>query len=182
MRDRGVAGRYARALVDAAKREGILLDVAESYAAVVQIVAENPALPTFLEVPQVAEDEKKQIIATLFGDRVEPLLVRFFHLLIDKNRIEHLQEIGEVFASLVETEQGIARAIVTTAVALPADLEERLIERLAALTGSQIVLRKKVDPAVIGGVCVTLGDRIIDGTVRSNLSELREHLGRAAVR
>ena len=77
---------------------------------------------------------------------------------------------------------GVIRAQVVTAIPLPDDLAAALAGRLAAFTGKKIVLEKKTDPAVIGGVCVTLGDKILDGTVRTNLDELGKTLGEAQVR
>jgi F-type H+-transporting ATPase subunit delta len=182
MRDRGVASRYAQALVTASKTEGVMADVADSYAAVVQVMTRNPDLPSFLEGPQVAEDEKKELLSSLFSSRIEPILLRFFNLLIDKNRIEYLSEIGETYAALVEREQGFARAVVTTAIPLPDDLEQVLSDKLAALTGAKIVLEKKVNPTVLGGVSVTVGDQVIDGTVRTQLDQLRDYLAKAPVR
>ncbi len=182
MRDRRVAARYARALLQAARSEADLAALAESYAGVAQVMRDHPALPAFLEGPQVAEDEKKQLLESLLGGRVEPLLLRFFHLLIDKNRIEHLCAIGEEFALQVEAEQGYRRAVVVTAVPLPGDLEEALRARLAALASAKIILEKKVDPGVIGGACVTMGDQILDGTVRTNLMRLRDRLLQAPLR
>ncbi|MBM4130093.1 ATP synthase F1 subunit delta, partial [bacterium] len=117
-----------------------------------------------------------------FGPRLEPVLLDFFNLLLDRNRIELLRDIGEVFAELVEADGGLVRARVVTAIALPADLETKLRDKLAQVTGKNVVLEKKVDPAVLGGVCVTLGDRIIDGTVRTNLDRLRKKLATAQVR
>lgn len=179
MRDRGVASRYAGALLTTGKEEGVLGEVAESYIAVNQVMAENPALPSFLEGPQVAESEKKELISSLFADKVEPVLVRFFHLLVDKNRLEYLVEIGEEYGRLVEREQGVARAVVTTAVPLTDDLEAALTAKLAALTGARIIMEKSVDPGVIGGVSVTVGDQIINHTVRTQLDQLRDHLSGA---
>ena len=182
MRDRRVGTRYAQALVTAAKAAKVLPDVADSYAGVVELMKGKPALVAFLEGPQVAEVEKKDLLNSLFTQRVEPVLLRFFHLLIDKNRIEYLVEIGERFATLVEKEQGYAHAVVVTAVTLPADLEQALIDKLVRLTGAKIVLEKKVNPAVIGGVRVTVGDQVVDGTVRTQLDQLREHLSRTPLR
>ena len=182
MRDRKVAVRYAGALLNSAKAEGVLQGVADSYAAVVEVFAAHPEVKAFLEGPQVAESEKKHVLESVFGERVEPVLLRFFHLLIDKNRIESLQDIGEEFASLVEQDQGIVRAAVVTAIPLPGDLEAALEKKLAGLTGARIIMDKRVDPAVIGGVKVTMRDKVLDGTVRTNLDLLRRQLGKTAVR
>ncbi|MFH1843021.1 MAG: ATP synthase F1 subunit delta [bacterium] len=182
MRDSRVAGRYAGALLAAALREKLsLADLAESYAGVRGVMDQHPDLPSFLGGPQVADDEKDALIISLFRDRVEEILVQFFLLLIRRNRIEYLVDIGKVFARLVEQEQGLQRAVVTTAVPLPDDLEQKLSEMLERLTGSKIIMKKNVDPAVFGGVSVKLGDRIIDGTLRTNLDKLAHQLGQARV-
>jgi F-type H+-transporting ATPase subunit delta len=182
MRERKIATRYAEALLIAAKDAGIVAGVAESYAGLLQTVAGNRDLATFLQAPQVPTQEKKALMKQVFGPRIEPLLLAFFNLLFDRNRLESFRDIGEVFAELVEADQGIVRARVVTAIALPADLESRLRAKLESVTGKSVILEKKVDPAVIGGVCVTLGDRILDGTVRTNLDRLRKTLGKAQVR
>lgn len=182
MRDRKVAARYAEALLRTAKPAGALAGCAESYAGVMEIMAANRELVVFLDSPQVREQEKKEVLKKVFGPRLEPVLLDFFNLLLDRNRIELLRDIGEVFAELVEADGGLVRARVVTAIALPADLETKLRDKLAQVTGKNVVLEKKVDPAVLGGVCVTLGDRIIDGTVRTNLDRLRKKLATAQVR
>jgi len=103
-------------------------------------------------------------------------------LLLDKNRMENFRDIGEEFAELVEQEQGVMRAKVTTAIPLPDDLEKQLRDKLAGLTGKTMILEKRVDPAVLGGVKVVMGDKILDGTVRTNLDLLRKTLEKAPVR
>ena len=182
MRDRKVAIRYAEALLLATREAGLVAGCAESYAGLLDAVAGNRDLATFLHSPQVATQEKKDLLKKLFGTRIEPLLLDFFYLLLDRNRLDSVRDIGEVFAELVEADQGITRAGVVTAVVMPDDLEARLRVKLESLTGKSVILEKKVDPAVIGGVCVTLGDRILDGTVRTNLDRLRKTLGNAQVR
>lgn len=182
MRDRKVATRYAGALLSSARKAGVLPGVAESYASLMDMHLGQTALRVFLDSPQVRTEEKKDLLKSVFGGKVEPLLLDFVFLLIDKNRIENFRDIGEEFALLVEQEQGVMRAKVTTAVALPADLEEKLKAKLSALTGKTMILEKRVDPAVIGGVKVVMGDKILDGTVRTNLDLLRKTLEKASVR
>jgi F-type H+-transporting ATPase subunit delta len=130
----------------------------------------------------VATQEKKDLIKAVFAGKIEPVLLNFFYLLIDKNRIENFRDIGEEFAAMVEDEMGVIRARVVTAVALADDLADSLRAKLAQATGKKVILEKKVDPAVIGGVCVTLKDKILDGTVRTNLDLLRKKLEQAPIR
>ena len=181
MRDRKVATRYAEALLISAKAEGVLLEVAESFAAVMEITADNRDLLIFMHSPQVRTEEKKELLKTVFGAKVETVLLNFFYLLVDRNRIENVQDIGEVFADLVEQDQNIVRALVTTAIALPDDLAASLKTKLVAYTGADVILEKKTDPAVLGGVCVKIGNRVLDGTVRTNLAQLGKQLGAARV-
>ena len=182
MRDRKVATRYAGALLASAREAGVLEGVAESYAAVLDLHLAQTDLRIFLESPQVRTEEKKELLKTVFGPHIEPLLLNFALLLIDKNRMENFRDIGEEFAALVEQEKGLVRARVTTAVPLPDDLEKQLRDKLAGLTGKTMILEKRVDPAVIGGVKVVMGDQILDGTVRTNLDLLRKTLEKAQVR
>jgi len=182
MRNRGVASRYAQALLDTSRKGGVLDGVAESYAAVAALYAERPDLGSFLEGPQVSDQEKKQLLDNVFGQKIEPVLLHFFHLLLKKGRIEHLTDIQTEFQVLVEVDQGFVRAKVVTAVPLPEDLERALTDKLASLTGKKITLRKRVDPAVIGGVCVAMGDQVIDGTIQTNLAKMRAQLSAADVR
>ena len=118
-------------------------------------------------------DFDKGELALQIGDRAVAAI---------QDRLDALGDIAEVFAELVEADAGIVRAQVVTAIALPEDLEARLRKTLAGVTCKSVLLEKKIDPAVIGGVCVTLGDRIIDGTVRTNLDRLRKTLATAQVR
>ncbi|MBU0741089.1 ATP synthase F1 subunit delta [bacterium] len=182
MRDRGVATRYAQALLDTSRKAGLLEGVAESYAAVAQVFDQKPELARFLEGPQVADREKEQLLDNLFDRKIEPVLLHFFHLLLAKGRIEHLSDIQSAFQTLVEIDRGYMRARVVTAVPLPGDLERDLVDRLASLTGKRITLRKRVDPSVIGGVCVSMGDQVIDGTIQTNLTKMRAQLSAADVR
>ncbi len=182
MRNRGVATRYAQALLDTSQKTGVLDDVADSFSGVAQVYAENPDLETFLEGPQVSDKEKLQLLDSVFGSRVEPVLLHFFHLLLEKGRIEFLAEIQAAFQEMVEVAQGFMRADVVTAVPLPEDLEQDLADKLAALTGKKVTLLKRVDPSVVGGVRVCMGDQVIDGTIRTNLTKMRAQLSAVDVR
>jgi len=182
MRDRKVADRYAQALLDVALANDVLDGVVESYDGLMAVVAGRDDLRHFMQSPQVPTQEKKALIHDTLSGRVEMVFLHFVELLLDKDRILYLADIHTAFVARVEAHKGLQRARVVTAVPLADDLAQKLRARLEALTGQTIILDKKVDPAVIGGVCVTMGDRILDGTVRTGLALLRETLEKAPLR
>lgn len=179
MRDRKVALRYAQALFAVARERGVVDALDESLQGLSAVVAEHAGFRLFLQNPQVTLARKKELVQTAFGGKVEPVMMHFLELLLDKDRILYLRDIQAAFRTLVEDHKGLQRALVVTAVPLTDDLQERLVRKLAAMTGRQIILEKKVDPSVIGGVCVTMGDQILDGTVRTGLQRLRDVLDTA---
>jgi F-type H+-transporting ATPase subunit delta len=182
MRDRKVADRYARALLEVAIERDVVDGVAESFDGLMGVVVGRDDLRHFMQSPQVPTHEKKALITDVLSGRIEETLLFFLELLLDKDRILNLADIHEAFIAQVEAHKGLRHAQVVTAIPLPADLEQKLRLQLEALTGQTIILDKKVDPAVIGGVCVTLGDQILDGTLRTGLSLLRESLERTPLR
>lgn len=182
MRDRNVAVRYAQALLDVCIEQQLVDGVSESFDGMMSALAGQSGLRVFLQSPQVRTEEKKELLRKVLADQVEPVLLDFVELLIDKDRLIHIADIHEEFQNLVEKHQGLQRARVVTAVPLPADQEAELVAKLEAHTTNRIILEKKVDPSVLGGVCVTLGDKILDGTVRAGLDELRTTLEKAPLR
>ncbi len=182
MRDRKVADRYAQALLEVALDRGVLDGLEESFDSLIEVVADRGDLRHFMQSPQVPTHEKKALIHDTLGGRVEPTLLNFLELLLDKDRILHLADIHEAFGLRLASHRGLQRADVVTAIPLADDLAAKLRQKLEALTGQTIVLENRVDPAVIGGVCVTMGDRIIDGTVRTGLARLHETLEKAPLR
>jgi F-type H+-transporting ATPase subunit delta len=175
--DQGVAKRYAVALFGAAKTEGVvqeLLGDLESLEAMV--VVHDPRLVKFLESPQELDEDKVNLVHRLFDGRTTPLFVRLILLLLRKKRILHLLDTIKAYRRLVEESQGVTEAIVTTAVKLPEDLEARLQAELARLFAKKVVVRKRIDPAIIGGMYVMIEGKIIDRSLRSEIAKLRDDL------
>jgi F-type H+-transporting ATPase subunit delta len=182
VRDRNVALRYAQALLEVCVERGEVDGVSESFDGMMAAMTGLPDLRVFLQSPQVRTQEKKELLRNVLGGKVEPVLLDFVELLIDKDRLLHVGDIHEEFQTLVERHRGLQRATVVTAIPLPDDLAEQLVARLERRIERKVILDKKVDPSVIGGVRVTVGDYILDGTVRAGLDELRATLEKAPLR
>ena len=110
------------------------------------------------------------------GGKVQPLTLNLLNLLVDKRRAGVLPQVYEEYERLVRSFQNIALATAVTAVPLDAAQQAALERSLEARTGKDIELKTEVDPAVMGGVLVRIGDTVLDGTVRGKLERLREQL------
>jgi F-type H+-transporting ATPase subunit delta len=181
MKQIAIALKYARALFETSRDEGSLERVNENLAGLGQLEQTDPGYLKFLVSPQVLTEHKVQFLHTVFGSRLEPMTMHFLELLVHKGRIGILPEIVEVFQKLVEEHQEVLRARVFTAVPLSAEAERRLKTGLDRLTGKDVLLEKRVDPTVLGGVVVHLGPRILDGSLQNGLRILSETLHHAEV-
>lgn len=110
------------------------------------------------------------------GDRASGLFVKFVQLLIDKKRITAFAEIEKAFEALYEADRGIVEVSVITAIPLDMELERKAKATIEKRTGKTAKIVKRVDPGIIGGVIMIAGDRIIDGSIRNHLQEMRHEL------
>ena len=182
MPDRVVASRYAEALLEAVADPGELELVHENLSAVAGVVADNLQLKAFLEGPNIIDSHKEELVGKVFGERVDPMTRDFLRLLLDKHRIDHLGLISEEFQRLVERKRGQIRVKITTAIALPPDILDRLKRALDVSLGLDCILEPRVDKRVIGGVVAVVGDRVIDGSIRTAFDEMRKELMGAPLR
>jgi F-type H+-transporting ATPase subunit delta len=169
------ARRYAEAAFEVGTRDGTLerwradLDLAASLAGdrrSLNVLA-NPAIP--IERRATALDQ-------LLGDRVTAQTANLIRLLLRRGRIEDLPRVAAEFRRLDDRRQGITHATATSATELTQDEIRALTARLEQSTGGRIALDVEVDPSLLGGLIVRVGDRLIDGSVRGRLERLRNQL------
>jgi len=176
LKDTRVARRYAAALFAVAKRDGILDAVATDLTLVSRFVAEVPYLRAVLMQPLVSDERKNKVVSEAFGDRVTASTLGFLRLLIRKRREDLIDECVRDFRALLAEHNNTVEAEASTAVPLSPDQEARLTLSLQAMTGKTIKLTAHVDPQMLGGVVVRIGDRVIDGSVRGKLERLERQL------
>jgi F-type H+-transporting ATPase subunit delta len=176
-RDVTIARRYAQALFMAAQKKDVIARIGEDFAAIERVDrASGDRLRLFLEAPQVRHDHKIAVVEQGLRPFVHPLVIEFFRLLLAKKRVFRLRDIIEEFAHLVEKHQGIVRAKVTSAVPLNDSELAGLVASLESALAQKVKVDAHVDPAILGGLVVKVGDRIADRSVTTLLSQLRDQL------
>jgi F-type H+-transporting ATPase subunit delta len=138
----------------------------------------DPAVRRVLENTRVGQEPKQRLIEAALGD-LPPLPLNLARLLVRKNRTALAVDIAAQLEQLIEAQRGVSRAKAVTAVALSNAERDSLSRRLREQTGKEIVLETAVDPQLLGGVVVQIGDRLIDASTRARLKALRENLIRA---
>ncbi|NIA08634.1 MAG: F0F1 ATP synthase subunit delta [Nitrospiraceae bacterium] len=174
-----IAKRYAKALFAAAKEEGKLEDFSQALKEIDASLEKNPDIESTLISPIFPADLKHSVInGVIEALSIKGTLVNFLKLLVDRRRIQHLRQIVDSFQGLIDEEMGIVRAVVQSAVPLSGDLQKKFAEALAQVTGKQVTLQIEEDPAIVGGVVARVGDMVWDGSIRSQLQNIRESIGR----
>ncbi len=176
MREERVARRYARALFNAAVRAQSIEPVNEALQQLLSVLHEQPPLRHLLLNPLIPRERKQQMVQDTIGRSTHPLLASLLSVLVDKRRERLLTEVAREFGELRDEHLGIVRVQATTAYPLDSQQQEALIRSLERRTSRTVVLDTRVDPSLIGGIVVRIGDTIIDGSVRGQLLRLRQYL------
>ncbi len=169
-----VAARYAKSLIDLAQEKGLVEVMHSDMLFFQQTIADNRPLAVLLTNPIVRNAKKWSIINAVFGARLNSLTMSFFQIVAQKGRDNILEAIAVEFLKQYDTRNGVERATVITTVPLTDTLRTQLKAKVQALTGGKSVeLDEKIDDALIGGYVLRMGDRQIDASLRSQLSDLR---------
>lgn len=174
MRREPAARRYAQAVLELALEQNETEGWAADLAALAAVLGQPEAV-AFLESSKVPPQGKEQFLrATLGGLR--PLAMNLARLLVSRGRTAIAPQILAEYRRLLDERQGVAHAQVVTAVPL-ADRERQLVTtKLADLTGKMVVVEPRVDPHILGGLVVRIGDKLIDASTRARLLALKRSL------
>lgn len=135
-----------------------------------------PDVRTFFEMPQLRREDKWEIVTTAFGDKLGRPVLGLLHVLVDKRREVLLDGIVTTYDELLDTREGRVQANVVSARPLEPELVDALRAAIENQTQQHVVLHQRVDPTMIGGIRVSLGDLVVDGTLRRGLLDMRRSL------
>ncbi|HET8539820.1 MAG TPA: ATP synthase F1 subunit delta [Anaeromyxobacter sp.] len=172
-----IARRYAKALFSLAVESKRVEPWAKSLEALREAVATSPDLRDVLSNPVYSKEQRRAIVeqlATALNLDAEPANLLF--LLGDRNRLAYLAAVVETFRELADRHLGRLRAKVTSAVKLDDASAQAIADEFSRKHGAQILLDRAVDPAILGGVVAQVGSLVYDGSVRTQLEELRRQL------
>ena len=176
-----VYSKYSQAMFDIAKEQSKLEEYGTQLRAIRDTLQLNPDLRKFLEHPLVPPKSKKDTIQQIFSDEVSPMVLQFLYVMIDRRREAAIMAAIEGYIDLSRAAQNIEVARIHIVKELTADEEAKLIAGLEKMTGKKIDPLYFIDPSIIGGVVVQIGDRLIDGSLVRQLRDMKHSLLQADV-
>ena len=174
MREETIARIYADALMQAAEEHGKRKLVLEEIDSLAELENVQEEFRLFLESPRVDKSEKKKLLKDLFADKLDPLTLNFLSVLLDKNRQYLLRDIAVEYRRLDDEKEGIEEVLVRSARPVTDEERELYRQRLEKALGAKVRLAVQIDPSLIGGIVIKHEDRILDGSLRKRLEDLRE--------
>ena len=159
-----------------AQAEGVVSRVEEELFRLSELLKGNPELLQFLKDPNIKSEGKRRALSDLFQGRVHPLVLTTLTSLSDQDRGGRVLHVIEEFSSIAATARQKVTGEVTTAITLDGDTLSRLVTALNRATGKNVQLFQKVDPAILGGAIIKVGEQIIDGSLRRKLDQIQAKL------
>jgi F-type H+-transporting ATPase subunit delta len=177
----GMAGRYAQALFALCQETGATEQAADDLAAFAELVRSSADLQRFVKSPVVsAEEQVKALDALLSRAEIDGIAAKFIKLVAAKRRLFAIFDMIRDFNSLNDARKRVTRAEVTAAEALKPEHVEALRTALADISGGgEVDIAVKVDPAIIGGLIVKLGSRMVDSSLKTKLNSIRSRMKEA---
>ncbi|HTW41661.1 MAG TPA: ATP synthase F1 subunit delta [Solirubrobacteraceae bacterium] len=170
---------YGRSLFQVAREEGKLDELREQLAQFAQALADNHELAVFFFSPYFSTQEKQQSLGRLLVG-ADAAFVNFLELLIENHRMPVIFRIREQYERLWEQENRTLPVEVTSAIALDEQTTASLGRTIGERAGSKVTLAARVDPDILGGIIIRVGNSILDASIRNRLEQLRRHVAQGA--
>jgi len=181
MLNKSVARRYAEAFFSIAQEANKIDDYQNELGKIIQSIQETEALREYFAHPLIPAKEKKEVANKLFAQAVSTITLNFLLLVLDKKRETYLEIIYKEYEEMADESKNIKKAELISAMAVSDEDVKTLSETLSSSTGKTIQLRLTIDPAIIGGIKIRMGDKIIDASVAKKLEMLKNNLKAAKI-
>jgi F-type H+-transporting ATPase subunit delta len=169
------ARRYAEAAFQVALRDDALDDWRDDLALAAEILG-RPDVAPVVHSPAVPLVDRQAVVARLLERRIRTPALRLVSLLVERGRVSALPRVSEQYERLLNAHRGVVVATVTSAAPLTTGETAEIRSRVVAMAGATVDLRTAVDPALLGGLTLQVGDRLLDASIRGRLERLRDQL------
>lgn len=176
MPNHSVAQRYAEALFAIAEQQGLLDKVDQDLAGIAQILADHPDMERLWDSAVVSTEDKKALVKQLFEGKIEDITFNTLLLMFDKQRGGSVRAVPPFFRERYDAHRRRVKVNVRTVMPLGSDQTEELRRVLAKATEREVQMETTLDPDLIGGIVVTVGDKVIDNSLRGRLEALARTL------
>ena len=167
---------YGEALYELAKEDELTTKISQQLSVLQESFRSEPDFIRLLSVPNLSKQERCRILDDSFRGSVDPYILNFLKILTEKGYIRHFSDCCDAYMARYYEDNNILRVTAITAVALTGSQTDRLKEKLAGITGKEILLLNRVDPGALGGVRLDYDGRRLDDTVSHRLDSVRDLL------
>lgn len=171
-----IASHYSKALFKLAKSDGQLENTAAALKEIARLFKEVPEFRSFLVEPFVKTEAKKELLKKLFQQNSDPELLEFLYFLLERKRVDLLPDIASSYAKLVNAKLGALEIGITTTVAIDKEMKEKIKQALENRFKKKVLIKDSVDPQILGGMVLKIGNQVMDGSIKAELSKLKDHL------
>lgn len=173
MKETRPALRYAKAVLNLAKEKGKDAEVNDNMKMIVATISDSDDLDAMLKSPVIKASDKKKVLDALFGENVNSIVKGLFNLLAENKRMLMLENIAKQYSIIYDYYMNMQVATVTTAVALTDELEAKIQQKIVEITGNSAAIKNVVDPEIIGGFILRVGDVQYDASISNQFNELK---------
>ncbi len=178
MREVRVSSRYAKSILDLAIEKNVLEDVHKDMVLIGDTCDNNKDLVLLLKSPIIKPDKKEAILREVFGSQVSDITMTFIDIIIRKKREYLLEGVAQSFEEKYRTYKDILTATVTSAIPLPSDTKDKVMKLVKETHDGDCELKELVDPDIIGGLIITIGDKQIDESIKRKIADLDKEFSR----
>ncbi len=179
MKNLAIARRYAKALLLIGKEDGRVDTYRDELAGVARLFEDHKDLEQAVCNPLYSADQREKVLKVVLEKlKLSVVMSSFMNLLFNKRRIVYLKYINEFYQKLADQLGGIERASLISAIELSSETVEKIRKSLIKKTGKEVVLEQQVDPGLIGGIVTRIGDLVLDGSIKTQLLNMKESLKR----
>jgi F-type H+-transporting ATPase subunit delta len=169
---------YAQALINEAQKRNVLPEITDNIRGIGELLTSNKDFLAFVQAISISEDDRLGSLEKIFASQVHPLTLNVLKSLARRERLVFLPGLVKAFEVILRHMDGRVEVELVSALELSPEVIDRVRDAVAKRTGKTIEFRTSVDPSLIGGMTLTMGDTLVDGSVATQLSKMKEQMKR----